>query len=153
MANFANIYDIKKNATLEKFAYRSILSTPGTAIHDGKVFKKKEKLDNLVSRIGYYGPILDLMIRGTVNHLVITEFSKDVRTVTAPVNGNLFQLLKKYFFNDEILWNGIKCWFQYDKIVEDYEINFRNFRCELCNSHLFTITSRPQNKVSRQDIV
>lgn len=106
-------------------------------------------MQNLVSRVGYYGPILDLAIRGTVNHLVITEFIKDVRAVTVPEVGTLFQLLKKYFVNDEVLWNGIKCWFKYNKAVEDYEINFRNFRSEVCNSQLSTILNRPQNKVSR----
>lgn len=147
MANYFSIADIHSNATLEAFAYRSSLSTPCNAIHDGKVLKKKNKLQTLINHVGYYGPILDLVIRSTVNHLVITEFTKEARVVTNPENGDLLQLLKKYFSNDPILWQGIKCWFKYSKAVEDYEINFRNFRCEVCNSFASTISLRPQNKV------
>jgi len=151
MASFFNISEIRTNPTLDQFTCRSILSTPGTAIHDGKVLKKKEKLNKLITAIGYFGPVLDLIIRGTINHLVVYEFSKDIRAITSPGNGDLYCLLKKYFCNDQQLWNGIICWFKNKKAVEDYEVNYRNFRYEVLNSHKETILLRPQTKVSTLD--
>ena len=148
MANYFKINEIRKNALFESFAYRTLHSTPGTGIHDGKVLKKKDKMNNLILHVGYYGPILDLMIRGTVTHLVINEFSKDVRAVTSEQTGDLFILLKNNFCNDNVIWECINNWFKHKKSVEDYEVNFRNFRCELLNSQLSTILLRPQNKVS-----
>ena len=147
MSNYCKITEIRKNPLFESFVYRTLHSTPGTGIHDGKILKKKDKLKNLIDDVGYWGPILDLIIRGTINHLVINEFSNDVRAVT-DVNGSLYILLMNYFSKDKTLWEGILNWFKHRKSVEDYEINFRNFRCELLNSQLSTILSRPQSKVS-----
>ena len=153
MENYLNVNELRGNPLLEQFANRSILCPPGFSIIDGKVLKKKEKLQVLVKNIGYYGPILDLLIRGTVNHLVVYCFSKDVRIITSPENGDLWCLLSKYFEQDTTIWNGIKAWFKNVKMVEDYETNFRNFRCDLLNSQVSTIVLRPQNKVSKFDII
>jgi hypothetical protein len=144
---YFTIEDIRTNPTLYKFFNRSILSPPGIPIHEGKIFKKKDKLLNLVNRCGHFGPVLDLAIRGTVNHLVVTEFFKDVKAVTYPESGDLFLLLKKHFLKEDALWNSIILWFECDKAVEDFETNFRNFRSDLCNSQLSLIVSRPQNKI------
>ena len=149
MANYFKITQIRKNDIFDIFSHKSILCTPGTGIHDGKVLKKMGKLEYIVTHIGFYGPIIDLMIRSTVNHLVITEFSKDVRAVTAIDNGDLFLLMKKFFSENDELWNAIKNWFKYNKAIEDYEVGFRNFRCEILNAQLSTILLRPQNRVSR----
>ena len=151
--SFFSVNGIKGNPILERFAKYSILSPPGTSITDGKVLKKKDKLTVLLKNVGHYGPILDLLIRGTVTHLVVHCFSKDVRSITSPDNGDLWCLLAKYFKEETKIWDGVKAWFKNGKMVEDYETSFRHFRCELLNSQLSTIVLRPQNKVNKFDII
>ena len=132
---------------LEDFVKRKVLFTPGYNITENKVMKKQNKLELLIKKGGFYLPIMDLAIRGTVSHMVVTNFSKDIKEISDPEYGALRAFLKKSFQDNRLL-TAINSWFDSNKAVEDYETNFRNFRCEVLNSQLLTIASRPQNKAS-----
>jgi hypothetical protein len=144
--SYFQIHDIKDNKVLNEFVHRKILSVPGLSIIEGKVFKKKSKLDVLIQDLGYYGPVIDLVIRGTVNHMVIYEFNKDHKKITAE-NAGLYTLLKKYLLTDSNIWNVVINWFQCESAVTDYEISLRNFRIDILNSWVALIVQRPQNRV------
>jgi hypothetical protein len=145
---YFNVNAIKENKFLECFVNRSLLTIPGSSAIDGKMFKKQNKLQHLISKVGFYGPILDLCIRGSINHILIYEFNKDVKKITQIQSGALYNLLRKHFVTDDVLWGAIQAWFSYEKVVYDYEVALRNFRSDLVNQWLSTILTRPSNRVS-----
>ena len=145
--NYLKLNQLNTVPELEDFAKRKVFCIPGYNITENKVMKKQSKLEMLIRNGGFFLPIMDLVIRGTVNHMVVTNFSKDVTQVSDPEDGKLYDFLKKNFKDPQLLMT-IKSWFKSNKAVEDYETNFRNFRCEVLNSQALTIVSRPQNKAS-----
>ena len=64
------VTDYNSHSKIKHFVNTYCWSKPLSNIVDGKVFKKGNKLLTLVSQCGRDGPIIDLVIRGTILHMI-----------------------------------------------------------------------------------
>ena len=135
---------VTQHDELYNFVWYSCQATPGlSTIHD-KCLKRKRKLERLVEKTGYWGPILDLAIRGTVHLMLSRHFGQDVKNV---VLNPVLQLLMDTF-RDEDLIITTKLWFKNTCYVKDYVIAYRCRRSEIISSQISFLTLNPSNIVS-----
>ena len=65
------VTDYNSHPEINHFVNIYCWSKPLSNIVEGKVFKKGNKLLTLVSQCGRYSPIIDLVIRGTILHMIV----------------------------------------------------------------------------------
>lgn len=116
-------------------------------VHD-KCMKRKNKLHLLINNIGYFGPIVDLIIRGTINCMLSRHFAEDTKNVCGTNTlGRLYKFLLDNFRGKEIV-DAIKSWMRDSRCTADYECAYRCKRNELINAQITFLTLNPGNLVS-----
>ena len=82
MTSNTRLYVTDYNTVQNDFVNISCWSKPLSNIVEGKVFKKGNKLVTLVS------PIIDLVIRGTIPHMVVLNIGENISCITNKQNGS-----------------------------------------------------------------
>lgn len=138
--------DVTKSTELHKFAFYVCWCTPGMNLLYSKNMKKTQKLRKLVNTVGYYGPMLDVVIRGTIPHVMVLNFSSETKQITEQKEGILRKFLDKYFQESDLI-KAISNWFKISGNLLDYETSYRTTRCQLLNSQICFLNSNPLNSV------
>ena len=81
------VTDYNSHPEIKHFVNIYCWSKPLSNIVEGKVFKKGNKLLTLVSQCGRYGPIIDLVIRGTIPHMIVLNIGENTSCITDKQNG------------------------------------------------------------------
>lgn len=123
---------------------------PGANILKGKCMKRKDKLSKLLNETGQYGPMMDLVIRCCVNHLLVCSYWKDTKAITTVVGGDLPKLLFKHFKNEELV-ETIQALMKKTKLLFDFEYCYRHQRNDLVHSQLTFLLQNPQNLVCKSN--
>ena len=132
-------YDIKKFVL-------SGWSTPGLNILHDKCMKRKEKLQKIITDAGYFGPMMDVVIRGTINYVLVCYYGKETKFITSLKNGYLLLYLHEHFHTD-VLIGTINKLLVDSQFLNDYEHRYRHKRSELVQSQLSFLSQNPQNIV------
>ena len=143
-------YDLKasnyiKDPTLKKFVEETVMTAPGQNLFYGKSFARNEKLKYCIEVLGKDGPLIDLILRGTIPHMLVWNMGEETRNIT--------RTALKDFVDEHISQKSpslkivLDKWFQETKFIRDYEDQFRNFRNEMLSSFLDTMISNPRNLV------
>lgn len=138
--------DFKEHFELNKFV-SSTWSTPGLNILNDKCMKRKDKLQQLLKETGYFGPILDQAIRGTVSHLLVCNFEKGTKEITNLEDGYLKRFLRKHFQTSELMETIGKLFSKNPQWILDYEYSYRHKRSAIIQSQITFLTTNPQNLV------
>ena len=153
--------DIIEVPALYSFVLNQCWSTPGTLCIEQRKFKKTKSLDNLINEFGYYGPILDMVIRSTATTILIQNFGADTKSITGnqrikgTVQGSILKRFITKICNDyksidskDDLSESIEKWFSNKVFIEDYETLYRNTRASILNSQIVTLRNGPHKIVS-----
>ena len=143
--------DYKENKEIKRFVEMIAWSSPGKHILDGKVMKKGDKLKMLIKLCGYFGPMIDLIIRGCIPYLMIMHFQDHTITFTAN-NGVISSFLKSNFKDDALLMT-IDRWLNNPSLRKDFDTTYRNTRHEYLTTQLETLTMQPYIRVSISKII
>lgn len=135
---------IADHEEINNFVYYNCWNTPGIHILRDKNMKRKATVVTLVEELGYFGPLIDLVIRGTVNHMLICNFAEETKKVTKEF---LKGFLQK-FFKCPKLRQTIDKWMSTTKFNSDYEHLYRHKRSELINCQIWFLTQNPRKAVS-----
>ncbi len=135
---------IEDHPEINNFVLYNCWNTPGLHILRDKNMKRKATIVMLVEELGYFGPIMDLVIRGTVYHMLVCNFAAETKTVTTDC---LDGFLDKYF-NCPKLKKTIAKWLNNHKFHSDYEHLYRHKRSEQINAQVWFLTQNPHKAVS-----
>ena len=141
------VTDYNSHPEIKHFVNIYCWSKPLSNIVEGKVFKKGNKLLTLVSQCGRYGPIIDLVIRGTIPHMIVLNIGENTSCITDKQNGCLKIFLEGHF-KDKDLIDTITKWFQFSGNVRDYDTAYRHYRQTLLVSQLDKLLWQPYRFVS-----
>jgi hypothetical protein len=136
---------VEENPEINKFVLFTCWAPPGLSILNGKCMKRKDKLKKLVDTTGYFGPIMDVVIRGTIPHILVCHFAEDTKTITNTKSGYLKAFLHNHF-KSSVLMETINYWM--DLFIADYECGYRHKRSDLINSQINVFALNPRNLVS-----
>lgn len=131
-------------------------STPGSNALHGKKHKNHKKLIRLVTEIGEYGPILDLIIRSTIPEMMVRYYSEQIANILKPKSGVLKEnLIEKVIGNTKEpnqemteFIQYVNLWFTIEQNLKDYNTAFREKRAELINNQVSTLLMAPYCVVS-----
>lgn len=132
---------------IKKFVLFSVWNTPGLDIMKDKCMKRKDKLVKLVIDTGFYGPIMDVAIRGTVNHILVCYYGSDTKFVTDVGEGHLRKFLQKHFHSVALLEAIDALYRKNPQWILDYEYSYRHKRSSIVQSQILFLTQNPQNTV------
>ena len=133
---------IGEHEEINDFVLYDCWNKPGVHILVDKNMKRKTTV--VAEELGFFGPIMDLLIRGTVNHMLVVNFATETKKVTKEC---LRGFLRK-FFQDPRLRQCIDKWMNTSKFHSDYENVYRHKRSELINSQIWILKWGPCRAVS-----
>lgn len=127
-------------------------STPGMNVLHKKVVKKMVKRARLIKDLGYYGPIIDLIIRSTIPEMIVMNFSKNPVEIVQG-QGELYSTLIRRIkahggAEADAFIEVIDLWFGQDEYLFDYRTAYREKRMELITNQLATLQLNPSTVVS-----
>lgn len=134
--------NVEDHDEIREFVLYSCWCTPGLNILYDKSIKKTVKHSMLVEEAGIFGPMIDMVIRGSIPHVLVKYFSKDTKAISECSKGSLKTFLLSHFKCSTIL-STIELWFKNLKCVRDYEHAFRSKRSELLSNQIFMLKQRP----------
>lgn len=141
-------FHISAHQEIEEFVTYECWCTPGLTIVHDKCMKRKKKLESLLANTGYWGPLMDLVIRATVSHMLVLHLAEDTKSVCGiDMQCRLHSFLKKYFTSIDLLAT-INKWMGLQSCVVDYEIAYRQKRNELIAAQVIFLINNPTNVVS-----
>lgn len=133
---------IEELPQLNDFVSYSCWSTPGLNIMQSKLFKRNTKLTQLIHELGYNGPITDVVLRGTVSHMLVCNYEEDTRSIC----GIMIEFVNDHLKNDS-LSKVITSWGSNNTFTQDFEISYRQKRSELISYQVAFLTQNPRNLV------
>lgn len=134
--------DINEHKELRRFAFFICWSTPGlNSLHD-KCMKRTTKLKRVFESTGYFGPIVDLAIRGTVSHMLVCHYGEHTRSICSILK----EFLLKHITDIE-LKTYINSLLQNEYYIMDYEHSYRHKRSNLINSQIMFLVQNPRSLV------
>lgn len=138
---------IQEHKDINEFVSFVCWFTPGLNILYDKNMKRKSKLEKLIIDTGYFGPLMDVVIRGTVNHMLVLNYAEDTKAITNSNSGFLKQFLLVHFKTND-LSETISAWMKNKVCNLDYENLYRHKRSEIIISQIRFLTQNPRNFVS-----
>ena len=141
------INTIDDHPEIEDFVLHQCNSSPGTTILRERNMKRRETKVKLVQELGDYGPIMDLVIRGTIFHMLVENFAEETKQVTSDNKGSLKVFLLKHFKSDE-LRETVERWMKSARCNSDYQHLYRHKRAELVNNQIWFLSQNPSRSVS-----
>ena len=121
--------DVEDHSEIRAFVVSS-WTTPGKTILENKVMKKGTKLQALIDECGYYGPIMDILIRGVIPYVMILYFGENTNAITG-------KYLKEFLFGhfkEPEMRDVIENWFKNESNVRDFSTAYRNYRADHISS-------------------
>lgn len=147
LLNMLHCKSFEEHFEVKRFVLFSVWTTPGLHILKNKCMKRKEKLKKLFSDTGFYGPIMDVAIRGTISHLMVCNYEKDTKTITDLKEGYLKKFLLKHFECDKLLDTIENLFTKNPQWIIDYENCYRHQRSAIIQSQIMFLTQNPHNLV------
>ena len=141
------IETIDYHPEIVEFVNHQCNSSPGTNILHDRNMKRRDTKVKLVQELGACGPIMDLVIRGTVNHMLAENFAEETKQVTSDNKGSLKGFLLRHFKTDE-LRETIEKWMKSARCNSDYQHLYRHKRAELINNQIWFLSQSPYKLVS-----
>ena len=134
----AYITDYKCHPEIKSFVENYCWSSPLTKCIERNVLKKGNKLQTLVSCCGPYGPIIDLVIRATIPHMLVLYIGESTSSISSTdgKTGKLKTLLERHFKDQVLLETITKCF----KLLG---------MCQIIQMHIDNIVSQFQKLVSK----
>lgn len=134
--------NIEDHVEINEFVLYSCWSIPGLNILHDKCMKRQDKRRMLHQKAGEYGPIMDMVIRGTVYHMLIFHFDEHTRKI-----GKLMLDFTKSHFRDQKIVHTIDNWSKTPGSLADYEGGYRHKRAELISTQISFLVNNPRNLV------
>lgn len=138
---------IDEHPEINNFVRYECNSSPGMNILHDKNMKRKETIQKLVFQLGECGPIMDLVIRGTIYHMLVENFAEETKLVTSDNKGSLKVFLLKHFKSEE-LQQTIEKWMKSTRWNSDYQHLYRHKRAEIINNQIWFLSQNPSKSVS-----
>ena len=148
-ANTSYITDYKCHPEMKSFVEIYCWSSPLKMCIERNVLKKGTKLQNIVSCCGPYGPIIDLVIRATIPHMLVLYIGESTSSITSTdgKTGKLKTFLERHF-KDQVILDTITKWFQTIGNASDYSNAYRQYRQAILVSQFQKLVCQPYCSVS-----